>query len=1232
MDSPRLSLLLISADDQLADELVAMLHLSVPAVDILFVVETAVSLPLALEKSTTPPDVVLLHGDDASMITAVADQFSHVPIVLITDDDNQTESIAQTSAVADVLLRAQLTAPLLVRVLNHAVQMRRYATIRDKAREHRQISEALLQAGVAMNAILDYDELLDGILSYVADFFSYDMAAIMLVEADFVRIERLRTADVDESVEWLMEKAANTVFLLKDTRNLRELVENGRYLVIPNIDNYPDWLHIRSDFYIRSWIGVPLMVKEQIMGILTLDSLQPDFYQDDDGQMLEAFATQAALALRNAHIHQKRQREISELSTLHAIAQTSTEAITVDDLLTSCTQIVSEKLYPDSFGFVLINDDGITMSAQPAFHNRLPALHPEKLPVGTGIVGQVIQTGQMRRISDVRTDEKYAGIVAHTHSELCVPLQVRGQIIGAINAESILFDAFTEADERFLVALSQQLATGIERIQLLEAERKNREEAEKLRDAAASLTNSLDLEQVFNNILSGLDEVVPHDSASVMLLHGEELVIVAARGFAESNKLVGQSFPADLFFEEIRQTKRPLYLENARQDSRFINLNTNTYIRSWICLPLIVREQVLGALTIDNEQIGVYGAFEAQLAQSFANQAAIAIDNARLYTAEQQARKTAEIMREANTMLVQSLDLDTILRTLLEHMHVMVPFDHVTIWFVQENYAQIYLPERVRNRIGDKELAEISVNIKTDPLCQEMFLTQQGLLITEVQKDSRWSVFSVNNPAHGLPQSWMSIPIIAGGEFLGFFTVEKSNKEVFTKEHLQFAEDLSSQTAILIQNAQLLQETHQRTAELEAIAALSAALRETVEVEALLRIILENMLQFLNGSYGGIYLIEPNTGDLVLRSTQPYKPKLIGSHQSVNDGISGFVVRTGQIYISPDIRKEPLLTISPGETSLLEELRSSISLPLRAQERIVGVLHVDLNRTHTFAEMEVKLLTAVSEIAGTAIDRAMVLDTLEHRVALRTHELAKANDRLTELDRLKTKFVSDISHELRTPITNLSLYLDLLEKGKPERQQQYTAVLRKQVNRLITMIEDILSISRVDMGKTKLNVTTLNVNKVVQQVMTAFSGQMDETIVLSTELQPNIPQIMGDEKQIAQMLKNLLNNAVSYTPNGSIHVTTGWTTTWHDDQKRVCISVADTGMGIPPLEVPHVFERFYRASNVSQSTMPGTGLGLSLVKELVDMHHGDIEITSELNKGTTITLALPLTPRLSAMT
>jgi signal transduction histidine kinase len=246
----------------------------------------------------------------------------------------------------------------------------------------------------------------------------------------------------------------------------------------------------------------------------------------------------------------------------------------------------------------------------------------------------------------------------------------------------------------------------------------------------------------------------------------------------------------------------------------------------------------------------------------------------------------------------------------------------------------------------------------------------------------------------------------------------------------------------------------------------------------------------------------------------------------------------------------------------------------------------------------------------------------------RTRELAQANDRLTELDRLKTKFVSDVSHELRTPITNLSLYVDLLTQGKPERREQYTAVLRQQVDRLTAMIEDILSISRLDMGTIKLNVKPLNVNYLVQQVIESFEEKIDPNTALLTELDKDMPLILGDEKQIILVLINLLNNAIAYTQKGSIRIAT----TWDEEQNHACIEVRDTGLGIPPRELDHVFERFYRASNVSQSTMPGTGLGLSLVKELIDLHHGEIKIASKVNTGTTITLYLPLTPRLSAAT
>ncbi|MBE2220937.1 MAG: GAF domain-containing protein [Anaerolineae bacterium] len=1227
MDKPSLSILLITTDDQFADDVREMLSGSVGAAEMVFVVERGTSTLLnagvsflqASKDETATPDVILFYTHDEPIITAVADQFPTIPIILITDkNDMQTSTSTQMPPVADILEREQLTPPLLKRVLMYVYQMRRHIIIKDKAREHRQIAEALLQAGVEMNAILDYESLLDTILLYAVQFFPYDLAAIMLVEGDEVRIERIQAANVDQSLQWALQKASHTVFSLKDTRNLREIVENGRYLIIPNVDEYPDWVHIKTDFRIGSWMGAPLTAQGQTLGILSLDSAKPNVYRDEYGRMLESFSAQAALALRNAHIHQRRQREIAELSALHAISQASTEAATVDELLTRCTHIVAEKLYPDSFGFVLLNDDGLTISAHPAFHNRLPVLHPDKLPRGTGVVGQVIETGQIRRVSDVRTNEEYEGIVAHTHSELCVPLKVGEQIIGAINAESILFEAFTDADERFMVALSQQLATGIERIQLLVIERQSREEATKLRDAAASLTSSLDLEQVFSNILRGLDEVVPHDSASVMLLHGDELTIMATRGFEYRDSLVGHSVSAtNPFFTEVRQTKRPLYLPDTAKEPRFYNISGDFPIRSWICLPLIVREQVLGSLTIDNKQENAYGAVEIQFAQAFANQAAIAIDNARLYTAEQRARERAEIMREANSMMVQTLDMDTIFDILLDYLQKLVLFDSASVLFVEGDFAHIHLAKGIENWTDAAALKKVRINVLMNETFQEIMRTQRGLLISDVYQDGRWEIFESSKYV----RSWVGVPLIAGGQFLGCFSIDKAVPGYFNEGHLELIENFTSQAAILIQNSQLFQETQQRAAELERITTLSAALRETVELERLLGVILRNVLQLVNGTFGGIYLIDSESGDLMLQATLPNTPSLIGLRQSIERGIVGFVARTGRIYIAPDFKTDPLLDAAPEEEILLKTLRTGINLPLWVQERVVGVLYVAMDRRHDFSDREVKLLTAVAEIAATAIDRAIVLDTLEQRIVARTRELAKANERLTELDRLKTKFVSDVSHELRTPTTNLSLYLDLLARGKPERREQYMAVLRQQVDRLTTMIEDILNISRLDMGKIKLHVIPININHLVQQVVESFEDKIDPELALSTQFQPNLPQILGDEKQIVLVLANLLNNAMDYTQTGSVRIAT----LWDEAHERVCIEVEDTGIGIPTRELDHVFERFYRASNVSQSTMPGTGLGLSFVKELVDMHHGDIEITSELNKGTRVALYLPVT-------
>jgi signal transduction histidine kinase len=236
-------------------------------------------------------------------------------------------------------------------------------------------------------------------------------------------------------------------------------------------------------------------------------------------------------------------------------------------------------------------------------------------------------------------------------------------------------------------------------------------------------------------------------------------------------------------------------------------------------------------------------------------------------------------------------------------------------------------------------------------------------------------------------------------------------------------------------------------------------------------------------------------------------------------------------------------------------------------------------------------------------------------------ELAQVNLRLTELDQLKSKFVSDVSHELRTPISNLTIYLEMLETAKPERRERYRTVLQEETRRLDTLVSDILDLSRMEMGVTKIEFGWINLNDIVDQVVTANQPRADvKDVMISFEPGDDLPAVWADANQINQAINNLVGNAVNYTPKGNIWVSTQVDTT----ADCLCLRVKDTGFGIKDEDKPHLFERFYRGAQAGQSTIPGTGLGLAITKEIIEGHGGTIELESALGEGTTFTVTLPL--------
>lgn len=236
-------------------------------------------------------------------------------------------------------------------------------------------------------------------------------------------------------------------------------------------------------------------------------------------------------------------------------------------------------------------------------------------------------------------------------------------------------------------------------------------------------------------------------------------------------------------------------------------------------------------------------------------------------------------------------------------------------------------------------------------------------------------------------------------------------------------------------------------------------------------------------------------------------------------------------------------------------------------------------------------------------------------------ELANANMRLTELDRLKSKFVSDVSHELRTPISNLTIYLEMLQSAKPERRERYRSVLQEETRRLDSLVSDILDLSRMEMGVTKVEFDWVDISEIAELVVTANRPRAEvKDIEISFEAGDDLPKVWAEANQMHQAINNLVGNAVNYTPEGNIWVSTHLDT----EAEQFRLQVKDTGFGIKDEDMPHLFERFYRGEKAGQSTIPGSGLGLAITKEIVDGHRGFIEVESIVGEGTTFTISLPL--------
>jgi signal transduction histidine kinase len=309
---------------------------------------------------------------------------------------------------------------------------------------------------------------------------------------------------------------------------------------------------------------------------------------------------------------------------------------------------------------------------------------------------------------------------------------------------------------------------------------------------------------------------------------------------------------------------------------------------------------------------------------------------------------------------------------------------------------------------------------------------------------------------------------------------------------------------------------------------------------------------------------------------------------------------------------------------------SFVSVPLISHTEVLGYLGADKGQTRCTQE-DLHLLTTIASHVAVAIDNARTyqdLETLaaglEQRVQDRTQELQSANNRLQELDHLKSAFVSIVSHELRTPMTSIKGLIENMMDGLTgeltERQTFYLSRVRHNIERLTRMINDLLDLSRIEEGRMELETTTVNVGSIAREVFELLQPMAEEqSLTFVTNIIDPLPLIQGDRDKLIQIFTNLINNALKFTPpSGTVTVEVK-----HHTDGYIHVCVTDTGCGIPLDELQMVFERFYRTRSADPKNR-GAGLGLAITKSLVELHGGKIGVESTLEQGSRFWFTLPV--------
>lgn len=785
----------------------------------------------------------------------------------------------------------------------------------------------------------------------------------------------------------------------------------------------------------------------------------------------------------------------------------------------------------------------------------------------------VVTNGRFLHIPDItkqvtnRAHTK-AAVAAGMCSILYVPLLARSKPMGVLHVEIWSEPRELTTEEiQLCQGVANLLAVAIENGRLLAAERKQLLLAQTLQKVGYLFTSHMSLHELYDQLFLLLAEVISYDSVSIQLFDKKtgNAKLVAAKGFhfvnlepALMNKIAQHSL------KKFKAGEQVCIIPDTYASAIWVKEAGVEETRSWIGVLLRVKGKVIGILNVDSNTVNTYKAEDGEMVAAFANQAAVAIENTRLYK-ETDSRAT-------ELSVLYELALDTDAARNLDELFAQVTAV-ISSSLYSESFGFVLVDEQSQLIFPHPSYHGAPIELMGKPIprdesvCGFIIETGQPTVIPDVRKVKRYLALSPEI------RSEVTVPLKIGKDVIGVINAESSTVGAFSENDIVFLTTLSGLISARIARTRMLQELQAHSDNLE-----KEVVSQTIE---------------LKSERDRTITILEHAGESIL---------LLDSEGEISYVNKATIVQSG--YSRDELLgKEPIFFKS-NKTPV--SAYSEFAMMLARGKPWTGQM-INQRRDGSVYDVAVTMAPVVAaqgEVTGFVIVESNIT-------------------RLKEIERLKTEFVANVTHELRTPLTNVKTYVTLAERGREEQKPKYFQILHHETDRLAQLIQDLLDLSHLETEAPLRYIAPVELGQIVQEYVDIFQGKAAlKEIELHQVSFAGKTAVSVEDKHLGQLLTNLLGNAITYTPEGGrVVVKVGRRETAVAEQ--VWFQITDTGLGIPPEDLPHLFDRFYRGGLSQQEGIPGTGLGLAICQGIVNRYQGSLKVDSEVGRGTTITIYLP---------